>query len=428
MVVEKSWYGDRNTPEGKLRYGDSNGQYMNSHQQKENRILKGTMQTILPIIALFWLVVGISVTLAGHQGGGSHGTHEYAGAEDESGHAIPGVPFQVVVGKGKSAAEGKVENNAHMDEAIHTVVEAFTLMTKYRTQYQRYDEALTKGVLKKVVVEPRVLNRIDKEFLFLVARTKQKGKVKLLISASQLQKRGYLNQPKKLIPALAREFQWVVSKADTAPRRKMAHVTRDLKNVPIQTNKNIKYMTPVQREQTLQKLFRTYLTTEDAFQSLKGQPWFEIGSTFPQHPDHQDSTTHLYEMRVREALQLIMGNPYFETYTPKAIKSLLNGKIWNVSMVKIEQRDWATRTRVLPKDKAVTVGAKGKVIQPANILVNYHRVAQSEDPFFEVTNGLPMGALSPEQLAQVIAWEIQKNVVVKSMRGHVAQDEITAPK
>jgi hypothetical protein len=39
-----------------------------------------------------------------------------------------------------------------------------------------------------------------------------------------------------------------------------------------------------------------------------------------------------------------------------------------------------------------------------------------------------MGALSADQLARVIALEIQQNIVEKSMTGHVAQDERTAPK
>ena len=141
-----------------------------------------------------------------------------------------------------------------------------------------------------------------------------------------------------------------------------------------------------------------------------------------------DSTTKLYDIRVREALQLIVRDPSFHEQTPKAIRSLLNGKIWNVSFAKIEERDWATRTRVLPKDKAVIVWENGRLIQPAKILVNYHRTAVPEDPFYSLANGLPMGALSADQLARVIALEIQNNITDKSMRGHVAQDEVTAPK
>jgi len=61
-------------------------------------------------------------------------------------------------------------------------------------------------------------------------------------------------------------------------------------------------------------------------------------------------------------------------------------------------------------------------------LVNIHRTAAPDDPFYSDTQGLPMGALSAEQLARVIALEIQHNIQEKSMTGHVAQDALTAPK
>ncbi len=301
-------------------------------------------------------------------------------------------------------------------------------MVQNRTEYKRFDEAMTKGVLRKVIIEPKVLNREGKEFNFLVARTKHQGQVKLLISASALHDKGYLNQPKKLVPVLARKFQWVLIKASTTPKRKMALVQRDLKNAPIKTNKEILAMSGDEREQALQALFQTYLTTVDDYKSLKSQPSYELGSTTLAQPTQPDSTTKLYDIRVREALQLIVRNPSFHEQTPKAIRSLLNGKIWNVSFAKIEERDWATRTRVLPKDKAVIVGENGRLIQPAKILVNYHRTAVPEDPFYSLANGLPMSALSADQLARVIALEIQNNITDKSMRGHVAQDEVTAPK
>ena len=318
-------------------------------------------------------------------------------------------------------------SQARADEAIHTVVDALTLMTHNRTQYHRFDEALTKDVLQQVIIEPKVLNREGKEFPFLVARTKHKGKVRLLISASALESQGYLKQPSKLVPVLAREFQWVLSKADTSPKRRSVLVKRDLKNTSIKSNKEIKGMTGEERAQALLALFETYLTTVDDYASLKGQPSYEVGNTTLIKPTHSDSTTKLYDIRIREALQKIVGEPYFEKHTPKAIRALLNGKIWNVSFAKIDKRDWATRTRVLPKDKSVMVGENGRTVQPAKILVNYHRIAAPEDPFYSETHQLPMGALSADQLARVIAWEIQKNITDKSMRGHVAEDEKSAP-
>jgi hypothetical protein len=83
---------------------------------------------------------------------------------------------------------------------------------------------------------------------------------------------------------------------------------------------------------------------------------------------------------------------------------------------------------VLPEDKAVVVGESGRSIQPAAILVNTYRTAAPDDPFYKDTRQLPMGALSADQLALVIAKEIQHNLVEKSQTGHVAQDAITAPK
>lgn len=382
--------------------------------------------TVVSLLAIWWLVSLGTLAMASHQDHESH-SFEETSVPTGPGHPVPGAPFQVFLDTEKEVAEGVKLGRTRANEAIHTVVGALSFMVERRTQYARFDEALTKGVLQQVIIEPKVLNRDGKEFSFLVARTKHKGQVKLLISASALEEKGYLNQPEKLVPVLAREFQWVISKAATSKKRKTVMVKRELKKAPIRTNKAIRTMSGEEREHILQTLFQTYLTTVDDYQSLTGQPFYEVGSTTPTQPTQPDSTMKLYDIRVREALQLIVRDPYFQKYTPKAVRSLLNGKIWNVSFAKIDERDWATRTRVLPKDKAVAVGEQGKTIQPAKILLNYHRTAAPEDPFFSETNGLPMGALSADQLAHTIAWEIQNNIIDKSMRGHVAQDEVTAP-
>jgi hypothetical protein len=183
-----------------------------------------------------------------------------------------------------------------------------------------------------------------------------------------------------------------------------------------------------ERARLLGRLLETYLRTTDEQKSLAGQPYYEVGTTTLIPPATPDSTTKLYDIRVREALQRIVREPVFMEQTPKAVRSLLNGKVWTVAFVKIDQRDWATRTRVLPEDKAVTVGDPGRPIQPAAILINTYRTASPDDPFYKDANALPMGALSADQLARVIALEIEHNIVEKSMRGHVAQDETTAPK
>ena len=66
----------------------------------------------------------------------------------------------------------------------------FGILVRDRSQYKRFDQALTNDLLQRVVIEPRVLNRDGKEFPFLVARTKQKGKVNLLINAGDSVKTG----------------------------------------------------------------------------------------------------------------------------------------------------------------------------------------------------------------------------------------------
>ena len=389
------------------------------HKSKNHCFVRCVGSTLF---ATLCLMMTAPMATGNHQGHQAHSVEENTETTG-TGHPIPGAPFQVFLKKGKGADIDK----ALADAATKTVVDAFTHMVQQRTQYHRFDEAMTKGSLKQIIIEPKVVNREGKEFLFLVARTQQKGQVKLLISASALKEKGYLSQPEKLVPDLAREFQWVVIKASTTPKRKKVFVERDLKNAPIKTNKEIKNMSGDEREQALLALFETYLTTVDDYKSLKSQPYYEVGTTTLIPSINSDTTTKLYDIRIREALQAIVRNPYFVERAPKAIRSLLNGKIWNVSFTKIDERDWATRTRVLPKDKSVTVGHKSTLVQPAKILVNYHRKAAPDDPFYSLAEGLPMGALSADKLARVIAWEIQKNITDKSMRGHVAEDEKSAP-
>jgi hypothetical protein len=324
--------------------------------------------------------------------------------------------------------EGAGLDRSQADAAVRTVVEAFTVMMHRRADYPRFDEAVRKGLLDRVVVEPTVVNREGKAFPFLVTRTADPGRVRLLISASSLKERGYLEHSDRLVPVLAREFQWVVSKADTTPKPKAVPVERDLKHAPIRTDQAVQALSGAERVLVLQRLFETYLKTVDDLRSLEGQPYYETGTTTLISPAHQDSTVKFYDIRIREALQTIAREPYFMEHTPQAVRSLLNGSIWNVSFVKIDQRDWATRTRVLPEEKAVAVGEQGRMIQPAAILINTYRMAAPDDPFYRDTKGLPMGALSADLLARVIAWEIERNIVEKSMTGHVAQDATTAPK
>jgi hypothetical protein len=396
------------------------------HQGNAGLARRWRRGTTLLIIMIVWWPSLVSVSNASHQ---DHKSHEAEESYEVTGaiHSIPGASFPVFLSQGKESAESGFDG-ALADAAVQTVIDAFTIMLEHRTDYPRFDESLKKDALHQVIIEPKVVNQEGKEFSFLVARTKDQGRVKLLISAASLHDKGYLRHPEKLVPALAREFQWVLSKADTAPKSKAVSIERDLRHAPIRSTQEILDMSQEDRARAIQRLFETYLKTVDDQNSLEGQPFYEVGSGTLVQPAQPDSTTKLYDMRVREALQKIVREPYFWEHTPKAVKNLLNGNIWNVSFVKIDQREWATRTRVLPEDKAVSVGKLEHRIQPANILVNTYRTASPDDAFYRDTNGLPMGALSADQLARVIALEIEHNMTEKSMRGHVVQDQVTAPR
>lgn len=377
---------------------------------------------MLPVLLAGCLAMAEPVQ-ASHQG---HERHQAQDGVEASGrgHAIPGASFHVFVEQGTSS--GAV-SGSQADAALQTVIDALTYLVQHRRDYPRFDESLRKDALRQVLIEPTVVNQEGKAFPFLVVRTKEPGRVNLLISASSLAEKGYLNDPEQLVPALAREFQWVVSKAETARKSDSVAAVRDPAQAPIRTDQEIPSLSGETRADLLQQLFQTYLRTVDDQRSLMGQPYYETGSTAPGPPAQPDSTIKLYDIRVREALRKIVSEPVFMERTPKAVRSLLNGKIWQVTFVKIDQRDWATRTRVLPEEKAVAVGESGRLIQPATILVNLYRTASPEDPFYGQTQGLPMGALSADQLAWVIAREIEQNIVEKSMTGHVAQDALSAP-
>ncbi len=364
------------------------------------------------------------VVHASHDGQSAAELHNPSG----SGYEVPGLSFRVFVDRGVEEALGGLLDQAQADAALRTVIETFSYLNQHRHVYPRFDEAMSKGLLERVIIEPSVHNHEGKFFPFLVVRTVDPGRVRLLISASSMIEGRYLGETERFAPLLAREFQWVVSKAETGQKPKTGLIERDLGHAPIRTDKEIRALSGEERVRLLQQLFETYLRTVDDQQSLDGQSYYEIGSTILVPPSQPDSTTKFYDIRVREALQQIIREPSFLERTPLAVTNLLNGNIWNVAFVKVDQRDWATRTRVQPADKAVRVGVAGRSVQPAAILINLHRTAASDDPFYVDTKNLPMGALSIDRLALVIAREIQQNIVEKSQTGHVAQDALTAPK
>jgi hypothetical protein len=367
---------------------------------------------------------------AAHQGVDGRPGAEFYGLEKsaESGHEILGFSFRVFVDRGTEGAVGGFLDHARADAALRTVIDTFSYLNQHRLDYPRFDEAVNKGLLERVIIQPSVRNHEGKSFPFLVVRTVDPGQVRLLINASSMQEQGYIGAVERFAPVLAREFQWVVGKAETAHKPKTASIERDLRHAPIRSDKEIRALSGEERVRLLQQLFERYLRTIDDQRSLDGQSYYDIGSTNLVAPSQPDSTTKLYDIRVREALQKIVREPVFLERTPLAVTSLLNGNIWNVAFVKVDQRDWATRTRVQPADKAVVVGVAGRVVQPAAILINLHRTAAPDDPFYADTKHLPMGALSADQLALVIAKEIQQNLIEKSQTGHVAQDALTAPK
>ena len=389
-----------------------------------HRIL--TVVTALVFMICLFALGGRSPAMASHQGQAQHGGTEHPEPMGP-GYAVPGASFQVFEG-GEHTSTGVGTSRSESESTIQTVVDALGFMVQHRSDYPRFDESLKKEALVRVIVEPRVINDEGKEFPFLVTRTKEPGRVILLVNASSLKDNGQVGHPDKLVPLLAREFQWVVSKSDTSPKAKSVSVERRPQDAPIRQDHEILSLSPSERAHILQALFRNYLRTVDDQKSLDGQSYLEVGSTDLVPPSQPDSASKLYDIRVREALQRIVTDPLFAEKTPQAVRSLLNGKVWNVAFVKIVQRDWATRTRVLPEDQAVLVGEQGRRIQPAAVLINTYRTAGPDDPFYARTKGLPMGALSAEQLAWVIAFEIQQNIHEKSMSGHVAQDALTAPR
>ncbi len=372
---------------------------------------------LLPAVGLVWMAwpTGLGGVAKGAQSQDSPVSHR------ELSHAVPGLPFPIEIDRG-------LLDRAEADAAVDTLSRALSLLLAHRDDHPRFDEALRKNLLDRVILQPTVANHEGKLFFFLVVRLPEPGRVKLLISASIMQDKGYVGDPDGFAPVLAREFQWVVSKADTAPRPRALSTERDLRHAPIRPDQEILAMSGEERLRLLQRLLESYLRTTDDQNSLDGQPYYEVGATALIPPAQPDSTTKYYDIRIREALQRIVTEAYFLEHTRHAVTSLLNGKIWNVAFVKIDQRDWATRTRVSPAEKAVLVGEPARPIQPAVILVNTYRPAAPDDPFYRDTKTLPMGALSADQLALVIAKEIQANIVEKSLTGHVAQDAISAPK
>lgn len=257
-----------------------------------------------------------------------------------SGYEVPGLSFRVFVDRGVEEALGELLDQAQADAALRTVIDTFSYLNLHRHVYPQFDEAISKGLLERVIIEPSVRNHEGKFFPFLVVRTVDPDRVRLLISASSMTEGQYLGETERFARVLAREFQWVISKAGTGRKPKTGSIERDLRHAPIRTNKEIQALSGEERVGLLEQLFETYLRTVDDQRSLDGQSYYEVGSTTLVDPSQPDSAINFYDIRVREALQKIVREPVFLERTPLAITSLLNGTIWNVTFVKVDQRDW----------------------------------------------------------------------------------------
>ncbi|WP_455389038.1 hypothetical protein, partial [Petrachloros mirabilis] len=153
---------------------------------------------LVPFVVIGWLgvlVLNVSASHQGHQAHPGEETHKTVG----SWYAIAGAPFRVFLAADWTGPEGGESAKIRPDETAQTVVDAFTVLMQHRTDYPRFDEAVKKNVLERIIIEPKVVNRDGKAFPFLVARTKEPGRVNLLISAASLKDEGYLHRPELLV-------------------------------------------------------------------------------------------------------------------------------------------------------------------------------------------------------------------------------------
>ncbi|MCA9419759.1 MAG: hypothetical protein KC592_02000, partial [Nitrospira sp.] len=123
------------------------------------------------ILGLLWMGAVVPLAMGSHKGSEEHHVVSDSGTEQSVGHAIAGATFQIYLSEGAGADEQGRREQARVDDALQTVIGAFNHMMAHRTDYVRFDEALSKGALQKVIIEPKVANREGKEFLLLVART-----------------------------------------------------------------------------------------------------------------------------------------------------------------------------------------------------------------------------------------------------------------
>ncbi|NJN36713.1 MAG: hypothetical protein HC794_06200 [Nitrospiraceae bacterium] len=210
----------------------------------------------------------------------------------------------------EGVAAGNLDES-QSDAVLQAVIRTFSYLSQHRQDFPWFDDAVSKGMLERVIIEQSVHNHEGKTFPFLVVRTVDPGRVRLLISASSMKEKGYVGQAEQFASVLAREFQWVISKAETGHKPKAVSSQRDLRHTDIRTDRDIRALSSEERVRVLQQLFETYLRTVDDQRSLEGQSYYEVGGTALIQPSQPDSATKFYDLRVREALQKIVRDPFF---------------------------------------------------------------------------------------------------------------------
>src|SRR5262245_41719370 len=107
---------------------------------------------------LFSLLSPASGSHQGHERHTEAETHEAAGP----GYPVPGASFQVFLERGRETDSGRSAEEVDAQAAVQTVVEALDFMIQHRQDYPRFDEALKKNALEKIVIEPTVVNQDGK--------------------------------------------------------------------------------------------------------------------------------------------------------------------------------------------------------------------------------------------------------------------------
>src|SRR5690606_24532924 len=106
------------------------------------------------ILGLLWMGAVVPLAMGSHKGSEDHHVVSETGTEKSVGHAIAGAPFQIYLSEGVGMDEQGSQEQGRVDDALQTVIGAFNYMMEHRTDYARFQEALAKKALQKVIIEP----------------------------------------------------------------------------------------------------------------------------------------------------------------------------------------------------------------------------------------------------------------------------------